>query len=189
MTRPIYVFSTEWASNILKGQKDDFSILKQNIDGGGSQNKDTQFSSGVSLLLGLSALETSSLIENKSIPFASSREKVPNVEITPIADDTPHLSTFCNKGSSRNPSVKRKAIRHDTTLYELQAFLSSIGDDRDYRSVLYSLLEKSYQENPYFVPIMKNELDSVRKTLHFMVEKEGKRWFCLYSNKQRIFCN
>lgn len=62
-------------------------------------------------------------------------------------------------------------------------------DDRDYRSVLYSLLEKSYQENPYFVPIMKNELDSVRKTLHFMVEKEGKRWFCLYSNKQRIFCN
>ena len=38
----LYFFSTEWASNILKGQKDDFSILKQNIDGGGSQNKDTQ---------------------------------------------------------------------------------------------------------------------------------------------------
>ena len=38
----LYFFSTEWVSNILKGQKDDFSILKQNIDGGGSQNKDTQ---------------------------------------------------------------------------------------------------------------------------------------------------
>ena len=38
----LYFFSTEWASNILKGQKDDISILKQNIDSSRSRNKDTQ---------------------------------------------------------------------------------------------------------------------------------------------------
>ena len=78
----------------------------------------------------------------------------------------------------------------DTTLVKLQNYLSSIGglpfvectrlDKRDYRSVLFSLLEKTYKDNPYFVPIMSKELDNVMKTLKFMVEKEGKTWCCVF---------
>ena len=52
----------------------------------------------------------------------------------------------------------------------------SYSDDRDYRSVLYSALEDAYRQNPYFAPIMEQELSSVKRTLQFMVEKEGKKW-------------
>ena len=53
---------------------------------------------------------------------------------------------------------------------------SELIGGRDYRSVLYSLLESAYRDNPYFAPIMERELSNVKKTLRFMVEKEGKKW-------------
>lgn len=58
----------------------------------------------------------------------------------------------------------------------LHSPIQSFVVDCDYRSLLYSLLEDAYTSNPYFVPIMGEELESVKKTLQFMVEKEGKVW-------------
>ena len=49
-------------------------------------------------------------------------------------------------------------------------------DGHDYRSILYSLLEKAYRDSPYFAVGMEKELDSIKKTLQFMVEKEGYTW-------------
>ena len=42
--------------------------------------------------------------------------------------------------------------------------------------MLFSLLEEAYTTNPYYVPIMEKELSTVKQTLQFMVEKEGKKW-------------
>ena len=42
--------------------------------------------------------------------------------------------------------------------------------------MLFSLLEEAYTKNPYYVPIMDKELSTVKQTLQFMVEKEGKKW-------------
>lgn len=48
-------------------------------------------------------------------------------------------------------------------------------DQRDYKSVLYDMLEESYKSSPY-VTSLKKELENVKTTLQFMVEKEGHIW-------------
>ena len=49
-------------------------------------------------------------------------------------------------------------------------------EERDYKSVLYDILEETYKSNPYYVPIMVKELEDVKKTLQFMVDKENSKW-------------
>lgn len=79
----------------------------------------------------------------------------------------------------RNIFLQVNTLRHFSrsfTLKEVWIFIGFSIDTRDYKSVLYEILEESYKNNPYYVPIMENELESVKKTLQFMVDKEGHIW-------------
>lgn len=87
--------------------------------------------------------------------------------------------------SVRSPRKEKKTTSANY-IEMLQSFLESKGgnislvewkvETRDYKSILYDILEESYQKSPYFAPIMEKELESVKKTLQFMVDKESHKW-------------